>query len=179
MPYTIYEHKHRYASWAASRAASTKPCRLTVLSGKEIIETVGLHRIISDPSNLPSPDKIDTSHRFWRETAIDAARNKDISGFSHGVAAKLINVYLKGIFVCGGHEEHNNVAALHPPIDSLLLYGLYSNNVGGLRKQWDVARKIRWSNFDSAQYEAVIAAIRTAMGGSPLWQVELYWPGYQ
>ena len=179
MPYTIAEHKHRYTAWAASRAASTKTCRFEVLMGKEIIEVIGLHRLISDPNTLPTPAQIDATHREWRSAAITAANGKGLIGFSHGIAAKLINVYLKGAFVCGGHEGHANVAALHPPIDSLLLDELYSLNVGGLREQWLTARKLRWSKFNSVQYEAVINAIRQAMGTAPLWQVEAYWRGYQ
>jgi hypothetical protein len=179
MSYTIDEHKHRYAAWAASRAASTKTCRFEVLIGKEIIEEIGLDKLISDPAKLPSPEKTDSEHRLWRETAIKAAENRGLVGFGHGVAAKLINVYLKGAFVCAGHEAHPNVVALHPPIDSLLLDELYLNNVGGLKKDWALARKLRWSKFDSSQYEAVIKSIRKSMSNSPLWKVESYWRGYQ
>jgi hypothetical protein len=45
--------------------------------------------------------------------------------FTHGIAAKLVNVYLKSVFVCGGRHDHPRVRALHPPIDSLLLDALY------------------------------------------------------
>lgn len=179
MPYTIEEHKHRYAAWAASRAASTKTCRFEVQIGKEIIEEIGLKALISSPRNLPDSEHIDLAHKIWREKAIKAAENRGLEGFSHGIAAKLINVYLKGAFVCGGHESHPNVAALHPPIDSLLLDELYFNNVGGLKGEWSLARKHRWSKFDSAQYEKVIQSIRKAMPNTPLWQVEAYWRGYQ
>jgi len=179
MTYNIEEHKHRYAAWAASRAASTKTCRFNVLQGKQIIEAVGLDKLLSDPSKLPTPARIDATHREWRESAIRAATSKDLTGFSHGVAAKLVNVYLKGGFVCGGCEAHANVAALHPPIDSLLLDELYTRDVGGLREEWATARQLRWSKFTSEQYEAVIAAIRTAMAGTALWHVESYWRGYQ
>lgn len=58
---------------------------------------------------------------------ISAAKTKDLPGLGHGVGAKLINVYLRGAFVWAGHESHANVAALHPPIDSLLLEELYQN----------------------------------------------------
>ena len=179
MPYTIEEHKHRYAAWAASRAASTKTCRFNVLQGKNIIEAVALNRLLSDPQLLPTPDQIDCKHREWRAAAICAANGKDLTGFSHGVAAKLINVYLKSAFVCAGHEAHANVAALHPPIYSLLLNELQAANIGDLAEQWAIARKVRWSKFNSEQYEAVISTIRKAMGGAALWQVEAHWRGYQ
>jgi hypothetical protein len=179
MPYSIEDHKHRYAAWAASRAASTKTCRFNVLQGKNIIEAIGLHNMISTPDLLPSPDQIDVRHREWRRLAIGAATDRDLIGFSDGIAAKLINVYFKGIFVCGGHEAHPNVAALHPPIDSLLLDNLHVNNVGGQSERWEVARLLRWSKLNSDQYEAVISAIKTIMEGMPLWQVEEHWPGHR
>lgn len=95
------------------------------------------------------------------------------------MAAKLINVYLKAGFVCGGHHNHERVRALHPPIDSLLLDELYSKNIGGQRRIWKEARDIRFSNFNSEQYERVIETIRKAMEDGALWKVEQYWPGYQ
>jgi hypothetical protein len=178
MPYSIEDHKHRYAAWAASRAASTKTCRFNVLQGKNIIEAIGLH-LISTPDLLPSPDQIDGRHREWRKLAICAAIARDLIGFSDGVAAKLINVYFKGIFVYGGHERHANVASLHPPIDSLLLDNLHNNDIGGQREQWGIARRLRWSKLNSDQYESVISAIKIAMADTPLWQVEKHWPGHR
>ena len=179
MPYTIEEHKHRYAAWAASRAASTKTCRFEVQIGKEIIEETGLNTLLSSPEQLPSSENIDLKHKLWREIAISAAEKTGLIGFGHGVAAKQINSSQKGVFVCPGHKNHPNVQALHPPIDRLLLDALYFNNVGGLKSDWSLARKLRWSKFNSSQYEAVIQSIRKAMPNKPLWQVESYWRGHQ
>lgn len=179
MPYTIEEHKHRYTAWAASRAASTKTCRFSVQQGKSIIEATGIQEFLADPALLPLPDEIDFQHRAWRAAAIQSANGMGLGDFSHGIAAKLINVYLKGAFVCAGHQMHANVAALHPPIDSLLLDELYEGRVGGQRETWATARKLRWSKFNSEQYESVIFGIRAAMGESPLWHIERHWRGYQ
>ena len=99
--------------------------------------------------------------------------------FTHGVAAKLINIYLKAGFVCGGHHADARVQALHPPIDSVLLAELSAQNVGGFRSFWDETRQIRWSKFDSQQYETVIDNIRISMPNQALWEVEQYWRGYQ
>lgn len=178
MEYTIDDHKHRFSAWAASRAASVKGCRFSVEQGKKVLEAAGMRELISDPNNLPLPEGMDATHRQWRHAVIDAATREGLS-FTHGVAAKLINVYLKAGFVCGGHHGHERVRAVHPPIDSLLLDELYSKNVGGRKTVWNEARHIRFSNFDSSQYEKVIQAIREAMRDAPLWEVEQYWPGYQ
>ena len=63
MEYTIDEHKHRFAVWAASRAASVKGCRFSVEEGKKILEAAGMQLLISDPFNLPLPEDMDAVHR--------------------------------------------------------------------------------------------------------------------
>src|SRR5271167_3585902 len=102
MVYSIHEHKHRFSAWAASRAASVKNCRFSVENGKEIIECAGLQQLLVGPEFLPEPQKVDATHFDWRVAIISAAKGKRLK-FSHGVAAKLINVYLKAGVVCGGH----------------------------------------------------------------------------
>ena len=179
MPYTIDEHRHRFAAWAAARASSVNGCRFSVEQGKAILEASGMNQLLVDPANLPPPHLIDTAHRKWRGAVIDSARGKGLN-FSHGIAAKLINVYLKASFVCGGHHSNERVRALHPPIDAVLLNELSARNFGGLREAWNEARRIRWSNFTSQQYETVIMNIRTALGvNTPLWEIEQYWQGFQ
>lgn len=179
MDYSIYEHKHRFAAWAASRAATVNGCRFSVEHGKTIIEDAGLKQLLASAEELPRPDGIDAAHRGWRTDVVAAAKRHGLS-FTHGVAAKLINIYLKAGFVCGGEHENARVQSLHPPIDSQLLNELYKENVGDLRREWGQARKIRWSKFTSKEYENVIANIRLALGDNvPLWHIEKYWRGYQ
>ena len=179
VPYTIEEHKHRFSAWAAGRAASVNGCRFSVEQAKIILETARLNKLLATPDNLPEPQNIDTRHRVWRNNVIAAAKKKYGLNFTHGVAAKLINIYLKAGFVCGGHHADARVRALHPPIDSVLLDELSAQDVGGFRLAWNEARRIRWSHFDSAQYEAVMNRIRTSMPNQALWEVEQYWRGHQ
>jgi hypothetical protein len=176
--YTIEEHKHRFSAWAAGRAANVNGCRFTVEQAKAILETAALNQLLADPNKLPSPQDTDALHRKWRNGVIVAARNHKLD-FTHGVAAKLINIYLKAGFVCGGHHTHVRVQALHPPIDSVLLDELSAQNVGGFRCTWNEARRIRWSKFNSEQYETVITHIRASMPNQAMWNVEQYWRGYQ
>lgn len=178
MAYTIDEHKHRFAAWAASRAATVNGCRFKVEQGKALLESAGLNTLLASPDLLPSPEEIDISHREWRHKIILATQDFD-QPFTHGVAAKLINIYFKSGFICAGHHDHERVRSLHPPIDSVLLKELAAQNIGGLRKAWKLAGKIRWSKFDSDQYEEVIWNIRKALSRRPLWEVEQYWRGFQ
>ncbi len=179
MPYSIEEHKHRFAAWAAGRAANVKGCRFKVEQGKLILEGASLHVIASTIDNLPQPNDFDRQHREWRNDIIQAAQRYQLA-FTHGVAAKLINIYLKSIFICGGNHEDPRVKAIHPPIDRVLLDALYKHNIGGQRYEWQAARRIRLSRLNCEQYERVISAIKqTIPEGSGLWEIEEHWQGFQ
>ena len=88
-----------------------------------------------------------------------AARSHGLR-FTDGVAAKLINCYLKSRFVCGGHHPDSRVQNVHPPIDDVLLKTLAKRNIGGYAKQWRHARSARWSKLTSDEYENLIHLIR-------------------
>ena len=45
--YKLFEHKHRFSAWAASRAASVIGCRFSVEDGQEILESI---------KNVPLPN---------------------------------------------------------------------------------------------------------------------------
>lgn len=178
MAYTIEEHKHRYASWAASRASSVKGCRFSVLQGKMLLEKIGIVDLVNAPDNLPTSQEMDAKHKEWRHSIVLEAKAMGLL-FTHGVAAKLINMYLKTIFVCGGYNTHKNVAGMHPPIDAVLLKSLRLNDVGGFKEQWKKAEKAKWSKFSSEEYEAVIKHIKYCMNKEPLWLIEEHWQGFQ
>ena len=177
MPYALSEHKHRFAAWAAGRAASVKGSRFKVKFIQQLLEDIGFHKLIH-PEMLPDPKQIDEKHREWRDKLISAAKLRDVS-LSHGVAAKIINVYLKAVFVCGGAENNPRVMALHPPIDSVLLDTLYKKNIGNKKQAWQTARRIRWSLLNSKDYQDIVTAIRSALKAAPMWTIEEHWRGHQ
>jgi hypothetical protein len=179
MSYTINEHQHRLATWAAGRAASVKGCRFKVHQAKAILEAAGFDADFATPSALPKPTQIDATHRKWREAIIKDAAKQKLS-FTHGIAAKLINCYLKVRFVCGGQHEHERVRCLHPPIDAVLLKELARQNVGGFSRQWRQLCQQRWSRFGSRTYQRAINRIRQSLPpGEPLWKIEEHWEGHQ
>jgi hypothetical protein len=126
--YGIEHHSHRFAALAAGRASSIKGCRFTVETGRAILEDIGLDASFTDPEELPAAKRFDTPHRIWRTRAKKAVRSRGIA-MTDGVAAKLINVYLKCRFICGGHHDHSHARDLHPPIDELWLKALALNNI--------------------------------------------------
>jgi len=170
-PYSSVRYQHLFGAWAAGRAASVKGCRFKVSVGRAILEAVGFTPNFSQPEQLPAPAELDRLHRDWRTAAVAGATRKGLT-FTHGVAANLINVYLKCRFA--GHYGNERVAALHPPIDDELLKALINRNVGGLTKDWRRVRRWRWSKFTSEQYECVIALIRQSLKDGPLWSIEEY-----
>lgn len=177
--YCIADHRHRLAAWTASRAASVNRCRFKVKDGVAILEAAGFDERFDSPDQLPKPDQFDKAHSVWRAKIISAARRRR-KKFTPGVAAKLINCYLKVKFVCGGFHNHPRVTAIHPPIDDLLLKGLAENNVGGYQDKWKALRKKRWSKFKTQHYTQAIALIRNSLGKkTPLWKIEKYWKGFQ
>ncbi len=176
--YGIEMHQHRFAAWAACRAASVVNCRFGVEQGRTVLETCGFTASFCRPEQLPEPSAVDDAHRHWRADVMRVATSCRLP-FTHGVAAKLVNIYLKSRFVCGGHHTHARVHSLHPPIDSVLLMGLAEANVGGHAKEWKQAAKTRWSKFASDDYEQVIALIRQSLNGAPLWKIEEHWRGNQ
>jgi hypothetical protein len=113
---------------------------------------------------------MDKEHLSWLKAAIQEAR-KVGREFTHGIAAKLINLYLKAKFTCGGDADHPHVAALHPLIDSLLLKAFNRS-----RSPTD-RLPVNWSTFGSQTYQQAIHALREARKGLPLWTSESLWQG--
>jgi hypothetical protein len=179
MSYTIEDHKHISAAWgAATGARASKLCRFPVSVGRQILEESGFTASLK-VTDLPLPAELDERHAKWRCTVIKNALNRKLK-FTHGIAAKLINGYLKDRFVCGGDHDHKRVSCLHPPIDALLLAALAEANFGGHAQSWHTFHDKRWSKFDSATYQAVIDLMRHSLPArEPLWKIEAYWKGHQ
>lgn len=185
--YDIHKHRHIFSAWAAGRASSVASfCRFPVASAFKIIGHIGLQDI-KMADDLPSPDGMKICHREWRNKAIRYARNNKCSlfsidaqanNFTHGIAAKLINIYFKSKFVSGNQISHKNIAALHPPVDRLLLNELARKDTKRAEK-WRTYRDTGWSKFSSKDYEEVIDLISDHQNGAPLWQIERYWQGHQ
>lgn len=175
--YNLEMHKHRLSAWAASRAASASPkCRFKVKQGFVILEEAGFDANFQ-LVNMQSQKEVDSNHKEWRIAVINQADKLDLE-FTHGIAAKLINCYLKTRFVCGGANA-KDIKYLHPPVDRLLLDQLKKNNIGNLRQTWRNYANLGWSNFSSDMYEAVIESIKLVMKDEPLWKIERYWVGFR
>lgn len=190
MSYDEAEHRKRFASWCASTAASRSPkCRFTVREGFQIVESSGLAGWAHGWASLPDHEEFDARHREMREWTISAATKilGKNHGFTHGVAAKLINCFLKALYGTATSVDLNEAQikkrnALHPPIDRLLMDGLLAQGkceaISSRRETWQlvVAPAKGWSSLSSKEYEKVVLAIKEVTEGE-LWRIEQYWPG--
>ena len=87
MTYTLVEHRHRFAAWAAGRAAGAKGCRFTVEEGRGLIESTDIPSYAADWERATeTPEDFDAQHRLWRETMVVQAKAKQIGGV--GVASR-------------------------------------------------------------------------------------------
>jgi hypothetical protein len=177
--YSISEHEHRLAAWAAATAArASKNCRFSVEKGRGLLEEAGLNAAF-EITSLPAPTNFEKQHWTWRQRIEEVGRAQVHNDFTHGVAAKLINVYLKTRFINASSLHHPITNVLHPPIDAELLRALADKNVGNLQREWKKYKKIGWSNFSSADYTNCINHVREVCRDQPLWKIEYYWKGHQ
>ncbi|MBK4736131.1 hypothetical protein [Noviherbaspirillum pedocola] len=176
--YTIHVHMHRLAAWAASTAARSSPsCRFDVETGTRIIE-LGIVDLLTGALSWPEPCKMNEFHHSLRHSVIAAAAACGLS-FTHGIAAKLINMYFKVVLITAENCMHPLIAALHPPIDGDMLQAIVRAKVGDQRL-WRRLRDVGWTKFSSRDYEEAIAGLRSLLGpDTPLWMAEEYWGGYQ
>lgn len=176
--YSLEEHRHRFAAWAAGRAASVAGNRFSVNSAAQVIAGAGLRSFLDDPERLPDSSGIDAWHRKHRKKVITTAQKAGFS-LTHGTAAKLINVYFKAGLMGASGLSKDRMTAFHPPVDRLLLAELGRNNMGDRGPAWKQWKEHGWSNFDSKTYEDVIRMIRKIVGTQPMWMIESYWKGHQ
>ncbi len=160
-----------------------QPIPVYARSGSITVKESGLANIRPRWSDLPEPRHFNEFHRDLRKSILAASRTvfpRAARDISHGVAAKLINVYLKTLFLSAIALEiaqTNEVAkanALHPPIDRLLLSKLAMENVGGRADFWRKMRDKGWSRFEPGDYETTIEEIHRVTAGA-LWTIERYW----
>jgi hypothetical protein len=176
MTYDFLEHKHRFAAWCAATASSASPkCRFTVKRGFELLNHIQMDQKVQE-QEWKKFRSFDEWHVKCCTELGARADSIGINGFSYGVAAKMINCYIKAFYI--GNQEVLSVA--HPPIDRLLLSGLAERKSVKMQKIWRDYRNKGWSTFNKEDYLAVIDNLKSIEGSqSNMWKVESYWPGYR
>tara|TARA_B100001057_G_C22786910_1_gene925982 strand:- start:351 stop:983 length:633 start_codon:yes stop_codon:yes gene_type:complete len=196
------EHVFRYAAWAASTAAgASQKCRFKVSKGLRLLEEADLSKLAKGFHYLEDVKDFDIWHDGKCEELTNKAKkilSPTKSGekprFTYGVAAKLLNCYLKTIFVTQfigslSANEREKVSAIHPPIDRLLLNSIKTNlkqiyavsEIEEKRKFWRSKDIQSWSLYEARDYKKVIGEIKQIQEkrNQPLWKIEAFWPGHQ
>lgn len=175
LPYSFLEHKHRFAAWCASTAASaSRKCRFRVAQGVAVLTDVKIANDVEVRAWEKTGD-FDRWHSSKCLALVESAARSGIHGFSYGVAAKMLNCYLKAFWI----GDEGVLAVAHPPIDRILLEKLAACDFAQSGAFWRTYKKKGWSKFSEADYVAVIGKIRESSLGGVMWKVEEYWQGFQ
>lgn len=194
LEYHPAEHRFRFATWAAATAArsSRRVCTFKVSEGAQLLRKSKLRWMALGSHWLPRtrPD-FDRAHIDWCNEITNLGKRDISNSFTFGIAAKLVNCYLKALFLqtmvgqpFDIYDEYDQSAwdastrFLHPPIDSLLMAEAARRSSGELKKSWKQLEKIRWSKFTESDYRRTLQLIRS-MVGDDVAQVEACWIGYQ
>jgi hypothetical protein len=172
--YTLFTHRHRFAAWAAARAAqrgfTSVEKLMEALEGCGVVEfasRVGKRRV--------SEAEYDAEHARWCERIMAHLKRRRVKNVTFGRAAKLVAVYLKTMIVIGPDGSSPIAGVLHPPIDRILLRSLARDPEvpRPIRREW---ARLNWTTLDKRGYSRLIRQLRDCLGkGKPLWHLERHW----
>ncbi|MCY4263564.1 MAG: hypothetical protein OXE78_01740 [Gammaproteobacteria bacterium] len=163
-------------------------------------------KLKSDKTRKKIIKKLATDKKFKNKAMeeFDEERIEKIKSslkLSHGRAAKLINVYMKVLFLssvqdCMQQENRKIKKWIHPPVDRQLLIGI-KKNFSKVKDRVDSSHDVTflkyyptrfngknnegtpWTRLNSDQYQKIIKAFGHITGSDGLWTIEEYWPGHQ
>ena len=168
MRYTPHQHRHNFSVWAAARASQRGFA--TVASLRIALEQCGVEDFARKPKKLGS---FDEQHRTWCRAICVTLDSMELKGATYGRAAKLINVYLKGMVVLA--DINSNAAAIvHPPVDRILLRNIAADTAIAKHHR-AICRRVNWTQLDESQYFELISVLREIKGDDPFWKLERYW----
>jgi hypothetical protein len=200
--YNQVEHIFRFAAWSASTAAGSSPlCRFKVEIGAKTLKISDCENLCKGINMLP-----DENFDYWhKQKCLEIKKNaislleennqsEKAENFSDGIAAKLLNCFLKTVFIVQFEDNlsstnKNKIGVIHPPIDRILLKGIIENlkilydetQIEKKKNFWKKDIKLSWSTYTYKEYNKVIQEIKTIQNrrDKPLWDIEWCWKGYQ
>ncbi len=100
MSYDLSEHRHRFAVWAAARAAQRG--FTTVGNLRAALESTDIRKSLALPETFQSSvAQFDKLHAGWCSAIQAFLNDRSIPNATYGRAAKLVAVYLKATVVLG------------------------------------------------------------------------------
>ena len=174
MSYNLFEHRHRFAVWAAARA--TQRGFTSVEKLRAALESTDIKTFVQQQANVEiSEDEFLELHHKWCEAILKHLSGVDVLDPRFGRAAKLVAVYLKVMIVVGPYDESPLARVAHPPIDRILLKGLAKCTDIPPAAQ-EIFRTTNWTSLKPEEYDALIIQIKDCVPDIvPFWHLERYW----
>ncbi|MCG3177996.1 MAG: hypothetical protein BIFFINMI_00319 [Phycisphaerae bacterium] len=173
--YSHFVHRHRFASWAAARAAQRGWAGGKVAAIVAAIERSDLPRFLQTPETWPTEaGAFDAVHRQWCQAILGNLLASSPST-TFGRVAKVVAVYLKGMVVVGPDFASGLAKVIHPPIDGRLLKAIAEDPCVDSTIR-EACRSTNWTDLDENTYYTMIAAFRECGMDQPaFWMLERYW----
>jgi hypothetical protein len=168
--YDFEEHVHRFAVWTAAKAVqaarskSSKNKRdLGNNNVKSAIEKSGLREFARSHETCTF-EEFEKRHVEFCEFMMQYFKRP------FGIAAKIVNIYLKTAVVLTSNGNSKLAKMIHPPIDSRFL-----DNFCKEAENKDLKKsKIKWTKMNSKIYSCVMDRVRKKYPEA-LWRAEEYW----
>ena len=204
--YNLDLHKHTLSKWAASRAASqSKGFKFSVELGSKLLLLGKKGSQASDQEfidyikqieNFNSQDDYDSWHH---QTIVNMTsytdelkqlldkHNKSFNNYTYGIAAKILNCYLK-IFFLESFGNQKFADFIHPPVDAILLKALRKedkklfNFKNSIFTNIGVLKIPTWTRINENEYKEIIKLMKEFLsikGQNGLWKIESFWIGHQ
>ena len=204
--YNLDFHKHILSKWAASRAASqSKGFKFSVELGSKLLLFGKKGSQASDQEfidyikqieNFNSQDDYDSWHH---QTIVNMTsytdelkqlldkHNKSFNNYTYGIAAKILNCYLK-VFFLESFGNQKFADFIHPPVDAILLKALRKedkklfNFKNSVFTNIGVLKIPTWTRINENEYKMIIKLMKefvSSKNQKGLWKIEFFWIGHQ
>jgi len=162
-PYTIQEHRHRFAVWTAGRAVARDFTSAQYV--EKAIKAAGLREAIETDRAFKDQNAFDEWHcvrckkilAYWEPFSLNtfekSKTDKGVKSPSFGRAAKVIAIYLKTMIGLGEVDAHPMQKHMHPPIDRILLDNMRTE-LG-----YTIKELPKWTQLTDEQYADVLDII--------------------
>ena len=204
--YNLDFHKHILSKWAASRAASqSKGFKFSVELGSKLLLFGKKGSQASDQEFIDYIKQIENfnsqdDYDYWHHQSIlnmtsytDELKqlldkhNKSFNNYTYGIAAKILNCYLK-VFFLESFGNQKFADFIHPPVDAILLKALRKedkklfNFKNSVFTNIGVLKIPTWTRINENEYKMIIKLMKefvSSKNQKGLWKIEFFWIGHQ
>lgn len=113
--------------------------------------------------------------------------NKSFNNYTYGIAAKILNCYLK-VFFLESFRNQKFADFIHPPVDAILLKALRKedeklfNFKNSVFTNIGVQKIPSWTRINENEYKMIIKLMKefvSSKNQNGLWKIESFWIGHQ